>query len=142
MSKTCSCASLPTAHSAAPTLTGFTSRISAATTSRSLISRSKASPCGLTAGDWCANLQKDAFIEGRSGAPGKSRTCDLLVRSQTLYPAELRAPRNAIAVRIDYDTPPKTSTSSASGIFGQRIGFVRVEPYAPATDVRSAAGHA
>ena len=29
----------------------------------------------------------------RNGAPGKSRTCDLLVRSQTLYPAELRAPR-------------------------------------------------
>ena len=27
----------------------------------------------------------------RSGAPGESRTPDLLVRSQTLYPAELRA---------------------------------------------------
>jgi hypothetical protein len=26
-----------------------------------------------------------------SGAPGESRTPDLLVRSQTLYPAELRA---------------------------------------------------
>jgi len=40
----------------------------------------------------------------KNGAPGKSRTCDLLVRSQTLYPAELRAPGNANAVRIDYDT--------------------------------------
>jgi hypothetical protein len=30
------------------------------------------------------------FIE-ESGAPGESRTPDLLVRSQTLYPAELRA---------------------------------------------------
>jgi hypothetical protein len=29
-----------------------------------------------------------------SGAPGESRTPDLLVRSQTLYPAELRARRN------------------------------------------------
>jgi hypothetical protein len=30
---------------------------------------------------------------GTNGAPGESRTPDLLVRSQTLYPAELRAPR-------------------------------------------------
>jgi hypothetical protein len=30
-------------------------------------------------------------IEGFSGAPGKTRTCDLLIRSQTLYPTELRA---------------------------------------------------
>src|SRR6185369_17177250 len=30
------------------------------------------------------------------GAPGMTRTCDLLVRSQTLYPTELRAP----AVRL------------------------------------------
>jgi hypothetical protein len=29
--------------------------------------------------------------EGFSGAPGKTRTCDLLIRSQTLYPTELRA---------------------------------------------------
>jgi hypothetical protein len=27
----------------------------------------------------------------KSGAPGMIRTCDLLVRSQTLYPTELRA---------------------------------------------------
>ena len=27
----------------------------------------------------------------RDGAPCKTRTCDLLVRSQTLYPTELRA---------------------------------------------------
>ena len=26
----------------------------------------------------------------RSGAPGRARTCDLLIRSQTLYPTELR----------------------------------------------------
>ena len=33
------------------------------------------------------------FQEVKSGAPGESRTPDLLVRSQTLYPAELRARR-------------------------------------------------
>ena len=48
----------------------------------------------------------------KSGAPGKIRTSDLLVRSQTLYPAELRAPRRANAVRIDYDTLAHTSTGS------------------------------
>ena len=31
------------------------------------------------------------MVEGLSGTPGRSRTCDLLIRSQTLYPAELRA---------------------------------------------------
>ena len=29
--------------------------------------------------------------ELKPGAPGMTRTCDLLVRSQTLYPTELRA---------------------------------------------------
>jgi hypothetical protein len=42
----------------------------------------------------------------KSGAPGESRTPDLLVRSQTLYPAELRARRSSNTVKIDYDTPP------------------------------------
>ncbi len=36
---------------------------------------------------------KGAFI---FGAPGTIRTCDLLVRSQVLYPAELRALRKKI----------------------------------------------
>jgi len=31
--------------------------------------------------------------DARNGAPERSRTSDLLVRSQTLYPAELRARR-------------------------------------------------
>ncbi len=34
-------------------------------------------------------------IQSVSGAPGTIRTCDRLVRSQVLYPAELRA-RNAV----------------------------------------------
>jgi hypothetical protein len=32
-----------------------------------------------------------ADFPGENGAPCKTRTCDLLVRSQTLYPTELRA---------------------------------------------------
>jgi hypothetical protein len=32
------------------------------------------------------------------------------IRSQTLYPAELRARRNANAVKIDYDREPRSST--------------------------------
>ena len=35
--------------------------------------------------------QKVLKIKGLGGAPGKTRTCDLLIRSQTLYPTELRA---------------------------------------------------
>src|SRR6185295_3489156 len=31
------------------------------------------------------------LIAKRSGAPGRTRTCGLLVRSQSLYPTELRA---------------------------------------------------
>jgi hypothetical protein len=46
-----------------------------------------------------------------SGAPGGIRTPDLLVRSQTLYPAELRARRNADSVPLDYDTAVSTSTA-------------------------------
>jgi hypothetical protein len=40
----------------------------------------------------------------KNGAPERSRTSDLLVRSQTLYPAELRARRDAAVTLIDYDT--------------------------------------
>ena len=35
---------------------------------------------------WVESLTSDFY-----GAPGMTRTCDLLVRSQTLYPTELRA---------------------------------------------------
>src|ERR1019366_327600 len=35
--------------------------------------------------------QISEMTKRKSGAPGQSRTADLLVRSQTLYPAELRA---------------------------------------------------
>jgi hypothetical protein len=36
-------------------------------------------------------LSKGNEIKKKSGAPGGTRTPDLLVRSQTLYPTELRA---------------------------------------------------
>src|SRR6476661_668254 len=35
-----------------------------------------------------------------SGAPGMTRTCDLLVRSQTLYPTELRAQRSRSLINL------------------------------------------
>ena len=31
------------------------------------------------------------FLGGRDGAPGRNRTCDLRIRSPTLYPTELQA---------------------------------------------------
>src|SRR5690349_8214842 len=34
----------------------------------------------------------DRKIPRKGGGPCRTRTCDLLVRSQTLYPTELRAP--------------------------------------------------
>ena len=38
-------------------------------------------------------------LASRVGAPCRTRTCDLLVRSQTLYPTELRALRGAASTR-------------------------------------------
>src|ERR1700680_4617922 len=49
-------------------------------------------------GSFSRNL---CFIE-KSGAPGESRTPDLLVRSQTLYPAELRAHGISCSVSTAY----------------------------------------
>ena len=47
---------------------------------------------------------EDLQVVEEYGAPERSRTSDLLVRSQTLYPAELRARRDAAVTLIDYDT--------------------------------------
>ena len=44
--------------------------------------------------------------KGLGGAPGTTRTCDLLVRSQTLYPTELRARK---AVCPQFTTPSLVS---------------------------------
>src|SRR5256885_3225189 len=35
-------------------------------------------------------------FSAKDGGPSKTRTCDLLVRSQTLYPTELWAPRGKL----------------------------------------------
>jgi hypothetical protein len=40
------------------------------------------------------SLSGSGFHVFKSGAPGRIRTCDLLIRSQALYPAELRARRD------------------------------------------------
>src|SRR5581483_3583730 len=40
-----------------------------------------------------------------NGAPGMTRTCDLLVRSQTLYPTELRA-RGGDSLKLPHLRPP------------------------------------
>ena len=41
--------------------------------------------------DYGQLLERVCKVTVRGGAPCTTRTCDLLVRSQTLYPAELRA---------------------------------------------------
>jgi hypothetical protein len=57
------------------------------------------------------------------GAPGMTRTCDLLVRSQTLYPTELRALREVD--RLDFNThgsrnPGPTANPPPQGPFPDR----------------------
>ena len=37
------------------------------------------------------NLEHTVDRKEKAGTPDRTRTCDLLIRSQTLYPAELRA---------------------------------------------------
>ena len=50
---------------------------------------------------WTAPLgqEKPRVCGGFCGALGRTRTCDLLIRSQTLYPAELRAHREHVSYR-------------------------------------------
>ena len=60
------------------------------------------------------------------GAPGESRTPDLLVRSQTLYPAELRARVQIISYRSNElkNFPP----SLRSRIFAYSLHSAREPP--------------
>jgi hypothetical protein len=57
---------------------------------------------------WAASryLMRLQTVDFKS-APGKTRTCDLLIRSQTLYPAELRA---HILASISYSVRPFCAT--------------------------------
>jgi hypothetical protein len=56
------------------------------------------SACPLSTRCSIHSLFSDHGLLDGSGAPGGSRTPDLLVRSQTLYPAELRAPTATASV--------------------------------------------
>ena len=47
---------------------------------------------------------KNLIVIWENGAPGGTRTPDLLVRSQTLYPAELRARRVHCSLQTVYST--------------------------------------
>ena len=46
-------------------------------------------------------LQKLLIVNGLNGAPGEIRTPDLLIRSQSLYPAELRAHKKSYGTQWD-----------------------------------------
>ena len=59
--------------------------------------------------------------QGIYGAPGEIRTPDLLVRSQALYPAELRARFAASLRRII-----RCSTGGKRGIIEGRFGAVKL----------------
>ena len=62
-----------------------------------------------------ANLRSFDFRK-LNGAPGKTRTCDLLVRSQTLYPAELRArEKDSFDPTIARECPASCDQISYSG---------------------------
>ncbi len=69
------------------------------------------------------------------GAPGKTRTPNLLIRSQTLYPIELRARRSAAsrkrrAMILDAREPPRRDAKlRPRAALGQaRLGMLRVLP--------------
>src|SRR5262245_61005314 len=68
-----------------------------------------------------------------SGAPGETRTPDLLVRSQTLYPTELRAraidilPAYSATTGFTNSPIPSTFTVTVSPAFSHR-GGVRAKP--------------
>src|SRR2546422_11204105 len=65
-------------------------------------------------------LRKHAFLLGKSGAPGGTRTPDLLVRSQTLYPTELRARSETLHCQQFTASSSSISTSSF-GSFGTLV---------------------
>src|ERR1700687_1195856 len=60
-----------------------------------------------------------AFIK-KSGAPGGTRTPDLLVRSQTLYPTELRAHSD----ELNFSTAPR---NPATGRYRFRVSSVEAQ---------------
>src|SRR5689334_18417722 len=62
---------------------------------------------------------------GYYSAPGRIRTSDLLIRSQTLYPAELRAQKRNELTRcapISYQPPSASSTPRRKAFHGTGLG--------------------
>src|SRR5947208_8636940 len=55
---------------------------------------------------------------GSSGGPSRTRTCDLLVRSQTLYPTELWAPGSETSILTLFEAhveePPRHDRAAAA----------------------------
>ena len=61
------------------------------------------------------------FYLGKNGAPGRIRTLNLLIRSQVLYPVELRAPHDGlwlVHLRIAKDNIKPHSSSKVLYISG------------------------
>ena len=48
-----------------------------------------------------AALPGTAVLRSVIGAPGRARTCDIRIRSPTLYPAELRAQNNPLKNSVE-----------------------------------------
>ena len=55
-----------------------------------------------------------AITSIRSGTPGMIRTCDLLIRSQALYPAELRVQSEPIRYKVKAEVSRKSRLSVRS----------------------------
>ena len=65
------------------------------------------------------NLRLADYGLGKNGAPGEIRTPDPLVRSQMLYPAELRAQHETISGDFDYSGNSRIHEDEGGG--GQTI---------------------
>jgi hypothetical protein len=69
-----------------------------------------------------ADLRRDSHslpLYGDAGAPGRSRTCGLRIRSPTLYPAELRARQKHLIKTVE----TANMTVSTIEIWGERRGL-------------------
>lgn len=69
------------------------------------------------------------WLSVQSGALGRSRTCNLLVRSQTLSPVELRVREMAVPARVERATLKLTASCSATELRDNKlVGPVGLEP--------------
>ena len=69
------------------------------------------------------------WLSVQNGALGRSRTCNLLVRSQTLSPVELRVREMAVPARVERATLKLTASCSATELRDNKlVGPVGLEP--------------